>query len=140
MAITWDTSLATGSLTIDHQHQELFRKANALSDAMKQGKGRDVIGTLLDSLWQYVVRHFAEEERLMEKLHCPAAAANKQAHAQFLSTYNGLQIQFDGAGPSLVPQIHDLLSKWLLQHISGIDVQLQECCGYAKRGLVGTTK
>ena len=129
MTITWDKSLATGSLTIDHQHQELFRKVNILTDAMKQGKGRDVIETLLDSLWQSVVRHFAEEERLMEKLHCPAAVANKQAHAQFLSKYNGLQIEFDGAeaGPSLALQIQNLFSKWLLQHISGIDVQLQEC-------------
>jgi hemerythrin-like metal-binding protein len=136
MAITWDNSLATGSLKIDRQHQELFRKVNALSDAIKQGKGHGVIGALFDFLWQYVVRHFAEEERLMEKLNCPAAAANKQAHAELLSTYDGLRRQFDaaGAGPGLVLQVEDLLSQWLVPHINEIDVQLRECCNYVKRG------
>ena len=134
MAITWDKSLVTGSLRIDRHHQELFRQVNALSDAMKQGKGRDLIGRLLDFLGQYVIRHFDAEERLMEELNCPAAAANKQAHAQFLSTYSGLRKQFDEAGtwPSLVLQIHDLLSEWLVQHISGIDVQLRECCDHPR--------
>jgi hemerythrin len=141
MAITWDKSLATGSLIVDHQHQELFRQVNALSDAMKQGQGREVIGKLLDFLGQYVVRHFAEEERLMEQLDCPAAAANKQAHAQFLSTYSGLRNQFDetGAGPSLVLQIHNLLSKWLVEHIKGIDVQLRGYCDHPQQSLVGAT-
>ena len=141
MAITWDKSLATGSPNVDHQHQELFRQVNALSDAMKQGKGRDVIAKLLDFLGQYAIRHFAEEEKVMEQLNCPVAAANKQAHAQFLSTYSGLRKQFDGAGagPSLVLQIHDLLSKWLVQHIKGIDVQLRESCDYAKPDPVGAT-
>ena len=143
MAAIWDESLATGSASVDHQHQELFRQAAALTNAMKQGKGHDGIGKLLDFLGQYVVRHFAEEERLMEKLKCPAAAMNKQARARFLSTYSALRTQFDegeaGAGPSLVLQIHDLLSKWLVQHIKGIDVQLREYCDPAKQGLVGAT-
>jgi hemerythrin len=130
IAFAWDKSLVTGSLRIDRHHQELFRQLNALSDAVKQGKGRDLIGRLLDFLGQYVIRHFDAEERLMEELNCPAAAANKQAHAQFLSTYSSLRKQFDEAGawPALVVQIHDLLSEWLLRHINEIDVQLRECC------------
>ena len=89
---------------------------------------RDVLGKLLDFLGQYVVRHFAEEEKLMEEWDCPIASANMQAHAQFLSTFSGLKKQFDenGNGSVLVLQIHDLLSKWLIQHISRIDVQLRE--------------
>jgi hemerythrin len=130
MAIAWDKSLVTGSLRIDRHHQELFRQINALSVAVKQGKGRDLIRRLLDFLGQYVIRHFDAEERLMEELNCPAAAANKQAHAQFLSTYNSLRKQFDEAGawPVVVAQIHDLLSEWLVQHISEVDVQLRVCC------------
>jgi hemerythrin-like metal-binding protein len=141
MAITWDKSLATGSLSVDRQHQELFRQVNALSDAMKRGKGHDTIGRLLDFLAQYAVRHFAEEEEVMEATNCPAAAANKAAHAQFLVTYSGLRKQFDGAGagPSLVLQIHRLLSEWLVQHIKGIDVQLRDYCDPAKQDLVGAT-
>jgi hemerythrin len=80
MSVSWNESLATGSATIDQQHRKLFAEIAALADAMKRGKGRHEIHTLLDFLGQYVVEHFREEEKLMEELNCPAAAVNKQAH------------------------------------------------------------
>ena len=128
MTFTWDKSLATGSANVDHQHQELFRQAAALSNAMKQGRGRDEICELLDFLGQYILRHFAEEEELMEELNCPAAATNKVAHARFFTTFSRLQRHFKraGSGPSLVLQIHDLLTKWLVQHIKEIDSHLRD--------------
>jgi len=140
MAATWDDSLATGSASVDLQHQELFRQAAALSNAMKQGKGRDDICELLDFLGQYILRHFAEEEELMEDLNCPAAATNKVAHARFFTTFSRLQRHFKqaGSGPSLVLQIHDLLTKWLVQHIKEIDSQLRDYFDPAKPSLVGT--
>ncbi|MCR4412137.1 MAG: hemerythrin family protein [Thermoguttaceae bacterium] len=136
MRLVWNASLATGSAQIDQQHRKLFEQLAALEDAMKQGKGRQEIGAILDFLGDYVVQHFADEERLMDETRCPAAAANKQAHAQFLSTYAGLRSRFDsaGGGPALVLEIHDILSKWLVGHIGGIDVQLRGCTGKAAAG------
>ena len=140
MIFTWDKSLATGSANVDHQHQELFRQAAALSNAMKQGRGRDEICELLDFLGQYILRHFAEEEELMEELNCPAAATNKVAHARFFTTFSRLQRHFKraGSGPSLVLQIHDLLTKWLVQHIKEVDSQLRDYCDPADQSLVVT--
>jgi hemerythrin len=139
MTVVWDNSLATGSHSVDNQHKELFRQVAAFEDAMKQGKGRDELRKILDFLAKYVVRHFADEEKLMAKVNCPAAAVNKQAHTQFLTTYSNLRKQFDGAGagPALVLDMYNLLSKWLVQHIKGIDVQLRDCCGNANQNLVG---
>ena len=141
MAITWDKSLATGSAIVDYQHQKLFRQAAALANAMKQGKGCDEIRGLLDFLGQYILQHFAEEEELMEELNCPTAATNKVAHARFFTTFSRLQRQLNraGSGPSLVLQIHDLLTKWLVQHITEIDSQLRDYCDPVKQSLAGTT-
>ena len=141
MAVTWDESLATGSADLDRQHQELFRQVAVFSDAIKQGKVRDEIRKILDFLEQYIAQHFAEEEGLMEELHCPAADANKADHARFISMYRSLRREFNwaGASPSLVPRIHDLLSRWLVQHIGRIDVQLREYCGPVEQSLVGAT-
>jgi hemerythrin len=138
MPAAWDTSLATGSAAIDRQHQKLFAQVAALADAMKQGKGRHEIEGLLDFLGQYVVRHFQDEEHLMEELDCPAAAANKQAHAQFLSKYGELRKRFAGAGagPSLVLEMHNMLSNWLVQHIKGVDIQLRSYVDNMKRDVV----
>ncbi len=142
MPITWDESLATGSAVIDRQHRSLFAQVTALADAMKQGKGRHEIAAMLDFLGNYVVQHFGKEEKLMDEVNCPAAAANKQVHARLLSKYGELRTRFDsaGGGPSLVLEMHEVLSKWLIDHIRGIDVQLQGCVGNSKRDLVGAAK
>jgi hemerythrin len=139
MAFTWDESLATGSAGVDQQHRKLFAQMDSLTDAMKAGKGRQEINAILDFLGQYVVRHFREEEKLMEDIACPAAALNKQAHKQLLATYGDFRKRFDaaGAGPALVLEMHNALSKWLVTHIKGVDAQLRGCVGNAKRDPVG---
>lgn len=134
----WTPSLATGVAKVDAQHKELFRQVGLLGEAMSRGQGRQEIGKILDFLGKYVVEHFAEEERCMEEYDCPAAAANKQAHAQLLSTFAALKGRFDreGATPTLVLDIQSKLNDWLVQHIERIDKQL---AGSAPRGrtLVG---
>jgi hemerythrin len=130
--------LATGVAKVDSQHKELFRQVGLLSDAMSRGQGRQEIGRILDFLGKYVLEHFAEEERCMEEYGCPAAAANKQAHAQLLTTFGTLKGQFDrdGATPTLVLDIQRKLSDWLVQHIERIDKQLAGCLPHGKT-LVG---
>lgn len=135
---TWTQAMATGVAMVDAQHKELFRQFNLLGEAMSRGQGRQEIGTLLDFLGQYVVKHFADEERYMDEHACPVAAANKQAHTKLLATFNGLKERFDreGAGPTLVLEIQRTLSDWLVQHIDRIDKQLATCLP-AGRTLVG---
>lgn len=126
---TWNESLRCGVIEVDNQHKELFRKIDGLQHAMSQGKGRQEIARLLDFLSDYVVRHFAAEERQMDSLQCPVAEANKLAHAEFLEVFKSLQRRFEEAGatPSLVLEIKDTLSRWLVDHISRIDTKLNEC-------------
>ena len=126
---TWNESLRCGVIEVDSQHQELFRQIDGLQQAMSQGKGRQEIGRLLDFLSDYVVRHFAAEERQMDALGCPAAAANKQAHAEFIEVFKHLRQHFEeeGATPTLVLEIKDTLSRWLVDHIRRIDTKLNDC-------------
>lgn len=138
MLFMWDESLATGSATIDRQHRRLIAQVTGLADAMKQGKGRQEIEAVLDHLGQYVVEHFAEEEKLMDELKCPAAAVNKRAHTQFLKKYGELKTRFEhaGAGPTLVLEMYGVLSTWLLEHIQGIDLQLRDQTGHVEGNLI----
>jgi hemerythrin len=129
MQISWTPSLATGVAEVDRQHKELFARVNQLSEAMRQGKGRAEIGQTLDFLGQYVVRHFTEEEKYMDELRCPAAAANRAAHQEFLATFKTLRKRFDddGGSTTLVLEISDTLFDWLTKHIRAIDTQLNQC-------------
>jgi hemerythrin len=131
--------MTTGVRSVDEQHKELFRQVSSLKDAMTQGKGRDEIKRVLDFLGSYVVKHFAEEEKLMEEFDCPAASANKAAHHAFLTKFKELQARFDsaGAGPSLVLEAYDVVTTWLVQHIKRIDTQLLASVSGQEKKLVG---
>lgn len=65
----------------------------------------------------------------MDDLGCPAAAENKRAHKEFLATFTKLHERFQeqGASPTLVLEISDTVTKWLIDHISKIDTQLNAC-------------
>ena len=95
MVTTWNESMRCGVLEVDSQHKELFRQVDGLHRAMSQGEGRKEIGRLLEFLGRYVVQHFAAEERKMDELACPAAATNRQAHAEFLKVFKDLRNRFD---------------------------------------------
>ena len=129
MSVSWNESLSTGVPEVDNQHKELFRQLESLSQAMSKGQGRDEIGKILDFLGDYVVRHFAAEEKHMDRLACAAADANKQAHRKFLALFRQLRRRFAEAGASttLVLEINNTLSDWLVEHISKIDTQLKAC-------------
>lgn len=90
--ITWDDSMSTGLPNIDAQHKEIIEKYNELDEALAQGSGRarTVAGELLDFLQFYSAWHFEREEKCMEEYKCPAAEANKQAHAEFTVIFGQL--------------------------------------------------
>jgi len=129
MPISWNDSMSTGVLEVDNQHKELFRQVGLLHDAMAQGQGREKISKILDFLGDYVISHFAAEEAQMDRLECPAAEANKQAHADFLAVFTDLRQRFEhsGASSALVLEIHNTVSNWLVEHINKIDTQLSAC-------------
>ena len=125
MAIEWDPKLAVGVQTIDTQHQELFRRVNALLEAMKRGAGKDVVGSTIKFLKQYVVEHFAAEQALMTRYNYPGFAAHEKQHEEFVA----LLLQFvadaeKGINSVLVLKLNQFLCGWLRQHIGSSDKAL----------------
>ena len=123
----WDETMRTGDETSDTQHRELIRQMNMLLSAMAVGEGTAQIAPLPDFLANYTVAHFRQEEELMETYHCPAAAANKTAHTEFLKKFGDYTSQLkDSASGSSAASIQLLreLSGWLLNHIRSIDAQM----------------
>jgi hemerythrin len=129
MSSGWDVSMTTGVPQVDNEHKELFRQVANLNQAMREGKGRNEIGKILNFVGDYVVSHFAHEEKFMEDYRCPIAEANKAAHNQLIAKFKELQSRFESVGNSsaLTLEIHDTLKNWLVQHIRQIDTQLLAC-------------
>lgn len=70
--IEWSKEkFATNVSAHDAEHQEIFRKVNALGDAVGSGN-RDAVGKALDALIATVAEHFASEEANFSKFGYPA--------------------------------------------------------------------
>ncbi len=122
----WNPSLATGNATIDEQHQELFARADALIDAMLQGKAADEVARLVGFLRDYCRDHFALEEQLMTRANYPLAPSHAQAHRYFEQRFHELERTLAEKGPNakLVLDFKDLVRGWLVSHIGAVDAKL----------------
>lgn len=124
-AIGWTPSLALGHAEIDAQHQELFRRAAKLVDAMEAGD-RAAIAGLFDFLGAYVVDHFAAEERLMTATQFPGYNVHKAAHERFVRDYQSLRKLHEDSGAAIAVAIkaRTWLGEWLKNHIASTDQML----------------
>lgn len=128
MAIVWTTKLAVGVPHIDDEHQELFRRVNALLDAMAASRAKQEILPLLDFLSDYVGTHFGGEQRLMAAHRYPGAAAHVSQHTYFVGEYQALASEVNRGGPTalLTIKLNKLLCDWLREHVGTTDRKLGE--------------
>ena len=63
--ITWTDELSVSVKDLDSQHQKLFDLVNELHEAMRSGKGKEAVGSILNRLADYTKTHLFYEERLM---------------------------------------------------------------------------
>jgi hemerythrin len=123
MAIAWSPRLALGVDAIDAQHQELFLRVNALLAALERQSPGDELRRLVDFLGGYVARHFADEERLMQRNGYPDYASHRQQHEAFVAEFGALkaELQRGGASAALAVQVNHRICSWLLEHIGHVD-------------------
>ncbi len=123
--IKWTQALAVGHATIDAQHQELFRRLEALLTAMMRGDKAEV-GRLFDFLGGYVVEHFGAEEQEMRTHAYPEYASHKAAHDRFVKDYTELRQSWQAASGSAATtiKVQNWCGDWLKAHIAGTDQAL----------------
>lgn len=119
--IKWNDSLSVNVVRIDQEHKKLVGMINELTDAMKAGRGKDVLGKILDGLISYTASHFQLEEKYFQQVKYPDAAAHKQEHAAFVHKITEFKKEFDAGRVTVSVNILQFLSKWLQNHIKGTD-------------------
>jgi hemerythrin len=126
MAVEWTQDLAVGVKIIDEQHQEIFRRVDALLEACKAGKGKQAVGGMLTFLEDYIVEHFTAEEAIQMQYAYPSYKAHKQEHERFIQSVEELKKKFEKEGPSLmtVLETNRTVVDWLVKHIKKVDMDL----------------
>lgn len=122
MRVGWHPSLESGNAEIDGQHQEIIRRLADLVGALEGGRHPE-IGKLFEFLGDYVVEHFAAEERAMERTAFPGRSVHAAAHARFVRQYGELRRMYEQVGPSLAIAVKTStwIQDWLKSHIYGAD-------------------
>ncbi|MCI5178274.1 MAG: hemerythrin [Candidatus Electrothrix sp. AW3_4] len=115
--IRWNDNFSVNVTMIDHDHKKLVAMINELTDAMKAGHGKDVLGKILDELIQYTATHFQREEKYFQQIKYPDAVAHKREHTDFVKKVTEFKKEFDAGRVTVSVNILQFLSKWLQHHI-----------------------
>ncbi len=120
--ITWSNSYSVQVSQMDEEHQRLVGIINKLYGAMRAGRGKEAVGSILGELIDYTKSHFAHEERLMQETGFAGLEEQKRAHENLLSRVAEIQKKFK-AGEALSQEVMSFLKDWLSNHIQREDKQ-----------------
>lgn len=128
MGIQWRDSLSIGVDAIDNQHKELLLRFDGLLEACQSGRGVEELKKLLTFLEEYVHTHFNDEEAIQRLHRYPAYEAHRAEHVYFIKQLDKLktETQAEGVSTHHVVETNNMLLKWLLNHISKVDMALGE--------------
>lgn len=115
--IQWNDQYVCGIKTIDEHHQVLVELINQLHDAMRDGKGNQELGAILNRLVEYTTFHFNYEEKLMTQHAYPGLVAHRAAHANLAQEVKNYQAEFARQKMGLSVQVIHFLKDWLTNHI-----------------------
>jgi hemerythrin len=128
---TWNDSYSVKVSLCDQQHKNLFDIINRLADAMRMGKGDEVVSKTVGELLQYTRTHFTQEEALLKRANYPQLAPHQEQHKKFVADVEALlkQTQTGRAASSI--QVLNLLRDWLVNHIQRTDKAYSDCLNAA---------
>jgi len=119
--LMWRAAYNSGDRQVDRQHRGLFERANRLLDAVLAGAAREVVLVAAHELVTDVAAHFADEERLHERIGYPERQAHAAEHAALLA--KAARLSERAAGEALAPaELFQFLAYEVIsQHLLGAD-------------------
>lgn len=125
----WNEKYNTGIDVVDAQHHKLVDLINRLGAISAHQMNVDDLGTILAELGNYTVYHFDTEEEMMRRHEVSAThqEAHIKAHRHFAAQVAvAAQILMRGGkvSESIVAPLLEYLTRWLVQHILGLDMRM----------------
>ncbi len=115
--LSWSDQYLIGDVTIDSQHQELFRLINDFHTQWTEDRDRQDIARVLNQLINYAQLHFKDEETIMEEAGYPKFVQHQQLHDAMVETIFKLHKDFTEGGLHLEMDTMRFVRAWLLEHI-----------------------
>lgn len=122
----WASDMEIDGGHVDADHRHLVDLVNQLHTATTEGRGREVVGGILDALITYTAEHLLREETQMEAVGFPKLQAHKQGHQAFIAKLQALKAKYDGGSITVAAQLSNVLRDWLSLHIRRSDKELRD--------------
>jgi hemerythrin-like metal-binding protein len=119
--LDWSDEMSTGIVEFDSHHRHLLGLFNRLYDAMKEGRGRDVLADTFAELLEYSRYHFRAEETAMAKVGFAGLDEHRKEHETFTATVEKLIADFHTGKPLVGIETLEFLKNWLFRHILDTD-------------------
>jgi hemerythrin len=119
--IQWNGDLSVNVTEIDAQHRHLIGLINDLNEAMREGRGKRIVGEIIDGLVAYTATHFATEEEYLRRHGYPGADDHAREHREFNVRVAGFRKGFEEGRLGLTVSVMNFLGVWLRDHILGSD-------------------
>ncbi|HTP64683.1 MAG TPA: bacteriohemerythrin [Geobacteraceae bacterium] len=119
--LSWNDTYSVKIRKFDDQHKKLIDLINQLHDSMLVGKGKDVMGEVLNSLVDYTKTHFTAEETLMRLHNYPDYESHKKEHSMLVMQVLDIQKQLKEGKSPITQAVMFFLREWLQKHIQGND-------------------
>ena len=115
--LKWSDKYSVNVAEIDEQHKKLINLANELYDAMRVGKGKNILGNVIAEIVNYTVYHFNTEECLLKRCGYPRYTEHKEMHDNLSQKTRDLKEAFDNGNKPTTIDVMLLLTIWLNAHI-----------------------
>jgi hemerythrin len=101
--------------------KSFFSIINTLFDAMKEGKGDELVQPVLKELQDYVLYHFQSEETWMKMCNYPYIDKHKLEHHEAVKKVNKFVMEHERGNQVVIIEMLKFLSAWLQDHILETD-------------------
>jgi hemerythrin len=115
--LSWRPEYSVNIAELDCQHQNLFRIVQNLRQAIAAGRGHEVTESVLNTVVNYTMHHFATEENLMQQHGFPGAAAHRIEHNRLTMKISRLQTEHAAGKPDAAECFLHFLQEWLEEHM-----------------------
>ena len=119
----WDAAkLSLQIQEMDDEHKVLISLMNRLHALDERKASGTELVHALDELVAYTAKHFADEEKYMERVAYPGLRIHRGVHKQLLEKLAGFQTELRSTHKVSV-DLFVFLKMWLSAHICGIDMK-----------------
>ena len=115
--LRWSVSYECGHPEIDQQHRNLFVMANELLQMNSASTDRVNLAATIKALTEETLAHFRFEERILEQIAHPDAAAHALAHQRLLDRASNLLSKLQQGDAELGSLLHFMIYELTAQHI-----------------------